>query len=92
MIQLAPYHRFDYAGATIHVYHANQGEGLPSHLHAWNHATMCHVGSCIVKVKGKEYTLTADSQPLDLPAHEYHEIEALEDGTVFMNVFLEGQK
>lgn len=87
MRQITPYHQFDYAGATIHVYHANQGDGLIKHLHDWNHATMCNAGSCLVRVKGKEYTLTAASQPLDLPAREFHEIEALEDGTVFVNVF-----
>jgi hypothetical protein len=31
--------------------------------------------------------MTKDSQPLNLPAGEWHELEALEDGTVFVNVF-----
>jgi hypothetical protein len=35
--------------------------------------------------------MTKDTQPVNLPAYEWHEIEALEDGTVFVNVFSEGK-
>lgn len=80
-------HQFNYAGTSINVYFANKGDGLPMHQHEYNHATMCQVGSCLVKVKGKEFVLTINSQPLDLPSNEPHEIEALEDGTVFVNIF-----
>jgi hypothetical protein len=82
---------FVYAGTKLSVYHAKKGNGLPFHQHEFNHATMCHVGSCLVRVKGKEIVLTANSQPIDLPANIPHEIEALEDGTVFVNVFAEGR-
>ena len=84
-------HTFEYAGAQLNVYHADKGEGLPLHEHEWNHATVCHVGSCVVRVKGKEIVMTATTQPIDLPANIPHEIEALEDGTVFVNVFSEGK-
>lgn len=90
-IDIQPFHRFDYVGATFNVYHANKGEGLPMHQHTWNHATVCHVGSCIVRIRGKEFTINCDSKPLDLPANVQHEIEALEDGTVFVNIFAEGK-
>jgi quercetin dioxygenase-like cupin family protein len=83
-------HKFAYAGTSINVYFANKGDGLPFHQHEYSHATMCQVGSCLVKVKGKEFILTINSQPLDLPANEPHEIEALEDGTVFVNMFAQG--
>jgi quercetin dioxygenase-like cupin family protein len=89
-IAITPTHNFKYAGAEFNVYHANKRFGLPFHTHTFNHATICHVGSCLVKVKNKEFILTPKSQPLDLPANEPHEIEALEDGTVFVNVFAEG--
>jgi len=82
---------FTYAGAMNRVYHTNKGQGLPSHQHENNHAVACYAGSCLVRVKGKEYTMTKVSQPLDLPANEPHEIEALEDGTVFVNIFAEGK-
>lgn len=31
--------------------------------------------------------MTEDTQPINLLAGEWHEIEALDDGTVFVNVF-----
>ena len=88
---LMPVHDFIYDGASLKVYHANKGEGLPSHSHAYAHATMCNAGSCLVSLEGRSYTINKYSQPLNLPAGEWHEIEALEDGTVFMNVFAEGK-
>jgi quercetin dioxygenase-like cupin family protein len=88
---IAPKHQFTYDGAQLNVYHANIGEGLPKHDHIYSHATICHNGSCKVSLEGRSYMITKDSQPLNLPAGEWHEIEALEDGTVFVNVFAEGK-
>lgn len=78
---------FHYVGMTMGVYHAKKGEGLPMHEHKHNHATVCHAGSCVVRVKGKEIHMKPGTKPLDLPANVPHEIEALEDGTVFTNIF-----
>ncbi len=91
MIALAPRHSFTYDGAQLNVYHANKGEGLPKHEHMYSHATVCHSGSCIVRVEGKELIMTKDTQPVNLSAGKWHEIEALEDNTVFVNVFAEGK-
>ena len=52
---------------------------------------MCHAGSCIIRKEGRELVMTKDTQPVNLVAGEWHEIEALEDGTVFVNVFAEGK-
>ena len=91
VITLTPRHSFTYDGAQLNVYHADKGEGLPSHSHSYSHATVCHNGSCLVSLEGRSYTINKDSQPLNLPAAEWHEIEALEDDTVFVNVFAEGK-
>ncbi len=80
-----------YAGAVLNTFHVNAGEGLPRHDHAYSHATMCFAGSLIVRKEGKELTMTKDSAPVNLVAGEWHEIEALEDGTVFANLFAEGK-
>ena len=85
-------HNFTYAGARLNVYHANKGEGIPNHSHAYTHATICHAGSCLVSLEGRSHTINKDSTPLNLPAGEYHEIEALENGTVFVNVFEDGKR
>jgi quercetin dioxygenase-like cupin family protein len=83
-------HTFSYEGAQINIYHANKGEGLPKHQHTWSHATVCNSGSCLVSLEGRSYIVNKNSQPLNLPANEWHEIEALEDNTVFVNVFAKG--
>lgn len=90
-ITVSPKHQFAYDGAQINVYHANKGEGLPKHSHAYSHATMCNAGSCKVSLEGRSYIINKDSTPLNLPQHDWHEIEALEDGTVFINIFAQGK-
>lgn len=52
---------------------------------------MCHSGSLIVRKDGRELVMTKTTQPVNLTAGEWHEIEALEDGTVFVNVFSESK-
>lgn len=91
MIAAAPKHMVTYDGASLNVYHCNTGEGLLRHEHAYAHLTMCHAGSCIIRKEGRELVMTKDTQPVNLTANEWHEIEALEDGTVFVNVFAEGK-
>jgi quercetin dioxygenase-like cupin family protein len=85
-------HHFIYDGAVLNVYHANKGEGLPRHEHMYAHATICAAGSCIIRKEKRELVMTKDTQPVNLVANEWHEIEALEDGTVFINVFAEGKQ
>ena len=85
-------HSFTYNGVRINIYHANKGEGLPMHGHEYSHATMCATGSCLVSLEnGKNKVLTKHEIPLNLLAGIQHEIEALEDNTVFVNVFAEGK-
>ena len=88
MKQAALAHSFVYGGASFNVYHANKGEGLPRHEHTFKHATICNAGSCILRKEGKEKVIDKYTQPIDLAANEWHEIEALEDNTVFVNIFV----
>lgn len=80
-----------YDGAQLNVYHANKGSGVIKHQHDYAHLTVCHAGSVLVTKEGKSLVMTKDTQPVNLVANEWHEIEALEDGTVFVNVFAEGK-
>jgi hypothetical protein len=86
-----PKHTFTYDGAQINVFHVSKGFGLPKHSHAYSHATICHNGSCAIRLEGKEKIIDKHSGAFNLPANEWHEIEALEDDTVFVNVFAEGK-
>ena len=89
MIPLDPRFSVTQNGTTLNIFHANKGEGLPRHDHSFAHLSMCHAGSCIVRKEKRELVMTKDTQPVNLVANEWHEIEALEDGTVFVNVFAE---
>lgn len=91
MITVTPRFNVTQDGTTLNVFHVNKGEGLPKHEHVFSHLTVCHAGSCIVRKEGRELVMTKDTQPVNLLANEWHEIEALEDGTVFVNVFAAGK-
>jgi quercetin dioxygenase-like cupin family protein len=84
-------HTFTFDGATLNIFHANKGEGLPKHEHVYAHATVCHAGRCAIRKENVYVEMTKESQPVTLKANEWHEIEALEDETVFCNVFAEGK-
>ena len=88
---VTPTHQVTYDGATLNVFHANKGEGLSKHEHIYSHLTICHAGSCVIRKEGIEKIVDKNTQPINLKANEWHEIEALEDGTVFVNVFAEGK-
>lgn len=87
-----PRHDMTYDGATVRVYHANKGEGIASHSHSYSHATMCMAGSCKLTQEEKSVVTNKHSTPVNLVGGKYHEIEALEDGTVFANVFNESKQ
>lgn len=87
MKQINPTHVLSFKGTTHNIYHANNGEGLPAHEHDYGHLTICHSGSCAVRKENKEFVITKADKPVFLIANQWHEIEALEDGTVFENVF-----
>ena len=89
MTTITPNHTFTYDGAQINVYHASKGEGLEKHQHTWSHATICHNGSCAIRMEGKEKIIDKHSGAFNLPGGAWHEIEALEDDTVFVNIFSE---
>jgi len=91
VVNVMPVNIVTYDGAQINTYHANKGQGLPKHDHAYSHLTMCHSGTCDVRLEGRNYIINKFSKPLNLPAFEWHEIEALEDNTVFVNIFSEGK-
>jgi quercetin dioxygenase-like cupin family protein len=90
-IKIEPKYMFTYDGATIAIFHANKGDGLPKHEHKYSHATICHSGSCIVRKENKEFVINKEISPINLKENEWHEIEALEDNTVFVNIFAEGK-
>lgn len=89
---IIPKHSFTYENTRLNIYHANKGEGLLMHGHIYSHALMCNSGSCLVTLEnGKSKVINKNSIPVNLLAGIQHEIEALEDDTVFVTVFAEGK-
>jgi quercetin dioxygenase-like cupin family protein len=92
IVNAAIKHSITYGNSVLNIYHANKGEGIPAHAHSYSHATICASGSCRLTQEGKSVIVNKDSTPVNLLAGKWHEIEALEDGTVFVNVFSEGKQ
>ena len=88
---ISPKHFFTYGETALNVYHANKGQGIPSHSHEYSHATVCMAGSCKLTQDNKSVVVDKNSIPVNLLAGKLHEIEALENGTVFVNVFAQGK-
>jgi quercetin dioxygenase-like cupin family protein len=85
--RVIPKVQYNYAGLVNAMYVANIGEGLPRHEHETAHLTFCLHGSIAVRKENFNGVLKQGDMPLNLRENEWHEIEALEDGTVFINQF-----
>jgi hypothetical protein len=46
------------------------------------------MGACAVRKGEKEIVVTKESKPVLLTAPDSHEIEAIEDGTIFVNLLV----
>ena len=86
-----PTQQFSFNGVSFSVYHVNKGEGISRHEHDFNHLTICHSGSIVIRKENKEVIANKESGAFNLPANQWHEIEALKDNTVFVNISAEGK-
>jgi quercetin dioxygenase-like cupin family protein len=75
---------FEYGEKNFIRYSGNRGEGLPKHSHG-EHFVMVALGKVCVRKENIYKELSADDLPVVLAANEWHEIEILEDNTVFIN-------
>jgi len=83
---------YKYNNTNNAIYKANVGEGLLRHEHTFAHTTVCVQGKIIVRKENKEIIISEGENPLLLTENEWHEIEALEDNTIFINQFPFGMK
>jgi quercetin dioxygenase-like cupin family protein len=70
----------------VQAYLAHKGEGLPRHMHDTLHVTLVLSGNLLVRFDDRTHTIGAWDQPAGLPANKPHELEALQDDTVFVNI------
>jgi quercetin dioxygenase-like cupin family protein len=80
-------HNFVFHGVGTAIFHANTGEGLPRHEHNFKHAVACFAGRIVIRKEHITVEMTKTSKPVVLKENEWHEIEALEDETVFGNIY-----
>jgi len=74
-------------GQTYVRYVFGKGEGLPKHIHDVDHLTIVAAGSIKAVSDTRELERTPQDPPILFRASKYHEIVALEDNTIVLNVF-----
>jgi quercetin dioxygenase-like cupin family protein len=84
--QISPHYVFQYNGITFSYYKGEKGEGLPKHEHIVSHLTFVASGKTCIRKENIYREMIAGDHPLNLKKNEWHEIEILEDNTVFINV------
>ena len=90
--QANPRFFFAVENCIINTFHIDKaGEGHPKHMHDYNHVTQVHAGRLLVTTAKTSFEMDKDTKPILFPANEWHELEALEDGTVFCNIFAAGK-
>lgn len=76
----------NFKDTAIVVYHADCKQGHAKHDHVYPHVTFCTAGRAIVRKEGFETVIDKNSPPILIKELEWHEVEAIEDGTVLINV------
>jgi hypothetical protein len=92
MTNIPPTYTFLYDKVRFSVYHANVGEGLPRHEHTFAHLTMCVAGQAAIRKENLYKEMDKNTTPVILKEKEWHEVEALVDNTIFINVFPSGEQ
>lgn len=91
VVNLEPKYNFIWDKVVFMVYHANMGEGHEKHHHPYAHGIVCFAGKIKVTKQNLSVELTSDNEAIRLAEDEWHEIEALEDNTIFVNIFTDGK-
>jgi len=86
VINKLPTYRYDYLDTNVALFHVNKGEGLSKHDHTFSHMTMCCSGRIAVRKENIYVEMDQNHVPVLLKENEWHEIEALEDNTIFINI------
>lgn len=77
-------------GCSFQRYDLARGEGLPMHQHDVDHLTVIAAGRIAVRTESRAVERVPTDAPILFRAGRAHEIEALDDGTVVLNIFAGG--
>ena len=83
--------QFSALGSRFDRYEFAAGEGLPAHQHDEDHLTLVVSGRIVARSGGKEIERGPDDTPILFRAGRMHEIVALDNDTVVLNVFSEAR-
>lgn len=81
---------FSGLGCSFQRYDLARGEGLPMHQHDVDHLTVIAAGRIAVRTEARSVERGPADAPILFRAGRAHEIEALDDGTVVLNIFAGG--
>ena len=86
MIMIATSHAYGSVIASVYV--MNTGEKIARHQHTFPHTTSVAAGESEVEIYDSSipFKMSLNMQPVELPALIDHEIRALVDGTVVINI------
>jgi quercetin dioxygenase-like cupin family protein len=85
--QIKGTYRFSYNNLQIIRFDANSSEGLVKYQHDNQHLILCLSGKLCVRTENEEAILDSTAEPVILKANSWHEIEATEDNTSFLQMF-----
>lgn len=80
-------HQLSAMGMRIDRYTFARGEGLPRHQHDEDHLTVVATGRIVARTDTRTLEVGPSDKPILFRAGRAHEIEALEDGTIVLNIF-----
>ncbi len=90
VIDVEPKHSVTLNNVHFAIYHAEPGQGVGKHEHLYAHATFCPSGKIKINKENLEVFMDKNSNPVMLSGETWHQIEAVEEGTVFVNVWAIG--
>lgn len=87
ILERGPQHEMNINNVLFQTFHVNTGEGINSHTHDYSHVTICHAGKIRITKSHVQVEMDKNTPAVMLKGEEWHQIEAIEDNTVFVNVF-----
>jgi len=88
---IIPKYVFRKGQTNFSYYSGDTGDGIPRHEHTFSHYVMVAHGKICIRKENLYREFIGGDEPINLRENEWHEIEILEDNTVFIN-FGEGNQ
>jgi len=87
IIEKEPAHQMNVNGVLVQSFYVNNGEGVNNHEHDYSHVTLCHSGKIRITNSYVQVDMDSNTPAILIKGDEWHQIEALENNTIFISVF-----